>query len=99
MFATSAVWPVPTRHGQHDAIAGRRDHARWTFDCNAADKAGAPVAALHATNVPNRNALMAVGVDLTGKVGFAVTDATSDGERCCSAGRTRAPSIMADGAP
>jgi peptide/nickel transport system substrate-binding protein len=39
---------------------------------------GAPVVALHATNVPNQNALMAVGVDLMRKLGFQVTDATSD---------------------
>jgi peptide/nickel transport system substrate-binding protein len=39
---------------------------------------GAPVVALRATNVPNQNALMAVGVDLLRKLGFQVTDATSD---------------------
>ena len=39
---------------------------------------GAPVVALHATNVPNQNALMSVGVDLLRKLGLQVTDATSD---------------------
>ena len=40
--------------------------------------AGAPVVALHATDVPNQDALMSVGVDLLKKLGFRVTDATSD---------------------
>jgi peptide/nickel transport system substrate-binding protein len=44
----------------------------------AAGHAGAPVVALHPTNVPNQDALMSVGVDLLGKIGFQVTDATSD---------------------
>jgi peptide/nickel transport system substrate-binding protein len=44
----------------------------------AAGKTGAPVVAMHATNVPNQAVLVAVGVDLLQKLGFAVTDATSD---------------------
>lgn len=44
----------------------------------AAGKGGAKVVALHATDVANQNALMAVGVDMFQKVGFDVEDATSD---------------------
>ena len=39
---------------------------------------GAPVVALHATNVSSQDALMSVGVDMLQKCGLQVTDATSD---------------------
>jgi len=44
----------------------------------AAGHYGAPIVALHATNVPNQDALMTVGVDMLRQAGFETTDATSD---------------------
>lgn len=61
-----------------EALTSPRDPAAARFAIKAAGAAGAPVTALHATNVPNQNALMAVGVDLLDRVGFTVTDAASD---------------------
>jgi peptide/nickel transport system substrate-binding protein len=61
-----------------DALTSPRDLPGAQAALRAAGRLGAPVVALHATNVPNQNVLMAVGVDLLGQLGFAVTDATSD---------------------
>jgi peptide/nickel transport system substrate-binding protein len=61
-----------------DALTSPRDLDAARSALKATGKAGAAVVALHATNVPNQNALMAVGVDLLEKLGFAVTDATAD---------------------
>ena len=60
------------------ALTSPRDLAAARSALQQAGYAGAPVVALHPTDVANQNALMAVGVDLLGKVGFKVTDATSD---------------------
>ncbi len=60
------------------ALTGPRDLAGARAALLASGHAGTPVVALHATDVPNQNALMAVGVDLLSKLGFAVTDLTSD---------------------
>ncbi len=69
--------PLASNAGM-EALTSPRDLDAARSALNAAGKAGAPMLALHPTNVPNQNALMAVGVDLLGKLGFAVTDATSD---------------------
>jgi peptide/nickel transport system substrate-binding protein len=61
-----------------EALTSPRDLNAARTVLKDAGVAGAPVVALHATNVPNQDALMAVGIDLLGKVGFSVTDATSD---------------------
>jgi peptide/nickel transport system substrate-binding protein len=61
-----------------EALTSPRDLNAARAALRAAGKAGAPVVALHATNVPTQNALMTVGVDLLDKLGFAVNDATSD---------------------
>jgi peptide/nickel transport system substrate-binding protein len=61
-----------------DAVTSVRDLDKARSFLKSAGKTGMPVAALHPTNVPNQNALMAVGVDMLGKLGFSVTDATSD---------------------
>lgn len=61
-----------------EALTSRRDLAAARAELRAAGKAGAAVVALHATDVPNQDALMTVGVDLLQKLGFRVTDATSD---------------------
>ena len=61
-----------------DALTTPRDLAGARRDLAAAGHAGAPVVALHTTDTANQNALMAVAVDLLQKLGFKVTDATSD---------------------
>ncbi len=61
-----------------DALTSPRDVAAARAALQATGKTGAKVVALHATDVGNQNALMAVGVDLLQKVGFDVTDANSD---------------------
>jgi peptide/nickel transport system substrate-binding protein len=61
-----------------EALTSPRDLAAAKAEVQAAGKAGAPLVALHATDVPSQNALMSVGVDLLRKLGFQVTDATSD---------------------
>jgi peptide/nickel transport system substrate-binding protein len=60
------------------ALTSPRDLAAARSALEQAGYAGAPIVALHATDVANQNALMSVGVDLLGKLGFKVTDATSD---------------------
>lgn len=61
-----------------DALTSPRDLEAAKAALQAAGAAGAPVVALHATTVANQNALMTVGVDLLGRLGLNVTDATSD---------------------
>jgi peptide/nickel transport system substrate-binding protein len=60
------------------ALTSPRDIQAARTAVRNAGYAGGSVVALHPTDVPNQNALMAVGVDLLGKLGFNVTDATSD---------------------
>jgi peptide/nickel transport system substrate-binding protein len=60
------------------ALTSPRDQDAARAALQASGHAGAPVVALHATDVPSQNALMSVGVDLLKKLGFQVTDATSD---------------------
>lgn len=60
------------------ALTSPRDINGAKAEIAAAGKGGAKVVALHATDVANQNALMAVGVDMLQKVGFDVEDATSD---------------------
>ncbi|WP_158930447.1 ABC transporter substrate-binding protein [Acidisphaera sp. S103] len=60
------------------ALTSPRDLDAAKAALQASGHAGAPVVALHATDVPNQDALMSVGVDLLKKLGFRVTDATSD---------------------
>jgi peptide/nickel transport system substrate-binding protein len=61
-----------------EAISSPRDINAAKAAIAAAGKGGAPVVALHATDVSNQNALMSVGVDVLQKVGFKTEDATSD---------------------
>jgi peptide/nickel transport system substrate-binding protein len=61
-----------------EALTSPRDLDAARAALQASGKAGARVVALHATDVANQNALMAVGVDLLQKIGFSVEDATSD---------------------
>ncbi len=61
-----------------EALTSPRDLDGARAALRSAGHFGAPVVALHATNVPNQDVLMAVGVDLLQKLGFLVTDATSD---------------------
>jgi peptide/nickel transport system substrate-binding protein len=61
-----------------DLLTSPQDLGAAQAALKSAGAAGAPVVALHATNVANQDALMSVGIDLLGKVGFSVTDATSD---------------------
>jgi peptide/nickel transport system substrate-binding protein len=61
-----------------DALMSPRDVNAARTALQASGHAGSPVVALHATDVPNQDALMSVGVDLLQKLGFQVTDATSD---------------------
>ncbi|MDB5370505.1 MAG: transporter substrate-binding protein [Roseomonas sp.] len=61
-----------------DALSSPRDINAAKAAIAAAGKGGAPVVALHATDVSNQNALMSVGVDVFQKVGFKTEDATSD---------------------
>jgi peptide/nickel transport system substrate-binding protein len=61
-----------------EALTSARDLDAAKAALQASGHAGAPVVALHATDVANQNALMSVGVDLLRKLGFQVTDATSD---------------------
>jgi peptide/nickel transport system substrate-binding protein len=56
------------------ALTGRRDLAAAQAALSAAGKRGAAVTALHATDVVQQNAPMAVAVDVLGRVGFAVND-------------------------
>lgn len=60
------------------AMTGPRDIAAARRALAAAGQAGAPVLALHATEIPSQNALMSVGVDLLGRLGFTVADNTMD---------------------
>jgi peptide/nickel transport system substrate-binding protein len=60
------------------ALTAPRDIAAARAALAATGHQGAKVVALHATDVSNQNALMAVGVDVLGKVGFDVQDANSD---------------------
>ena len=59
-------------------MTGKRDMDAARRVLADAGKGGAPVLALHATNVSNQDALMSVGVDTLGKLGFKVTDNTMD---------------------
>jgi peptide/nickel transport system substrate-binding protein len=61
-----------------DVLTSPRDPGAARAALKAAGKAEAPVVALHATDVPNQNALMSVAVDLLHTLGLQVTDATSD---------------------
>ncbi len=61
-----------------DALTSPRDLAAARAALQATGRAGDKVVALHATDVSNQNALMAVGVDLLQQLGFSVQDATSD---------------------
>ncbi len=61
-----------------EVLTSPRDLAGARAALREAGKAGAKVVALHATDVPNQDALMTVGVDLLRKLGFQVIDATSD---------------------
>ncbi|MBS0638878.1 MAG: ABC transporter substrate-binding protein [Acetobacteraceae bacterium] len=61
-----------------EALTAPRDLEGTKAALRAAGHFGAPIVALHATNVPNQDALMTVGVDLLRQVGFQTTDATSD---------------------
>jgi peptide/nickel transport system substrate-binding protein len=61
-----------------DLLKSPRDPAAARAALSKVGKVGAKVVALHATDVPNQDALMTVGVDLLRKLGFQVTDATSD---------------------
>ncbi|MBV9826632.1 MAG: ABC transporter substrate-binding protein [Alphaproteobacteria bacterium] len=61
-----------------EALTGPRDLDAAKAALAAAGYKGAPVVALHATDVPNQNALMSVAVDVLKQLGFAVTDLTSD---------------------
>ena len=61
-----------------EVLTSPRDLDAARSALKAAGHDGAPVVALHATNVPNQDALMSVGVDLLRRVGLRVTDATSD---------------------
>jgi peptide/nickel transport system substrate-binding protein len=60
------------------ALTGPRDLASARAALAATGHAGAKVVALHATDVSNQNALMAVGIDVLSKIGFSVEDANSD---------------------
>jgi peptide/nickel transport system substrate-binding protein len=59
-------------------LTGPRDPNAARAALQAVGRGGAPVVALHATNVPSQDALMSVGVDMLQKCGLQVTDATSD---------------------
>jgi peptide/nickel transport system substrate-binding protein len=61
-----------------EVLTGPRDLNAAKEALRASGHFGAPVVALHATNVPSQDALMSVGVDVLRQVGFDVTDATSD---------------------
>jgi peptide/nickel transport system substrate-binding protein len=61
-----------------EALTSPRDLNAAKDALRAAGHFGAPVVALHATNVPNQDALMSVGVDMLRQLGFDTTDATSD---------------------
>ncbi len=61
-----------------EVLASPRDLAVARKALQETGMAGAKVLALHATDVPSQDALMTVGVDLLRKLGFQVTDATSD---------------------
>ncbi len=61
-----------------DVLTGPRDLAGARAALAAAGKSGAPVVALHAVDVSSQDTLMSVGVDLLRKLGFQITDATSD---------------------
>jgi peptide/nickel transport system substrate-binding protein len=61
-----------------EALTSARDLDAARAALQASGHAGTPVVALHATDVANQNALMSVGVDLLRKLGFRVTDVTSD---------------------
>ena len=61
-----------------EALTGPRDLNAAKQALRASGHLGAPIVALHATNVPSQDALMSVGVDLLRQSGFEVTDATSD---------------------
>ena len=61
-----------------DAMTRPRDMASARRAIEAAGKGGAPVLALHATDVSSQSSLMSVGVDMLTKLGFQVTDNTMD---------------------
>ena len=61
-----------------EALTSARSLDAARADLRAAGHFGAPIVALHATNVPNQDALMSVGVDMLRHLGFDTTDATSD---------------------
>ncbi|HVZ10238.1 ABC transporter substrate-binding protein [Rhodopila sp.] len=61
-----------------DALTSPRDLDAARSALRASGHFGAPIVALHATNVPNQDALMTVGIDMLRQLGFATTDATSD---------------------
>jgi peptide/nickel transport system substrate-binding protein len=61
-----------------DALTGPRSFEAARRAVQAAGAAGQKVVALHATDVANQNALMAVGVDMLRKAGFDTDDVTSD---------------------
>ncbi len=69
--------PLASNTGM-EALTSPRDINAARQAIAASGHAGASIVVLHATNVPNQDALMSVGVDLLNKLGFKVTDATSD---------------------
>ena len=60
------------------ALTASRSSAAAMADLKAAGKAGAPVTALHATDVSQQNALMAVAVDMLDKIGLKPDDVNLD---------------------
>jgi peptide/nickel transport system substrate-binding protein len=60
------------------ALSGPRDLARAKAALQAAGRTGSPVLALHATDVVTQNNIMAVAIDVMGKVGFKVDGVAMD---------------------